>query len=143
MSSYKNRLIQMVNELGNDSKFWGNINDKTSDIGSSNIRSMANICQNADCYEEIKLFIRYKIGKCNGWEKELSNKKVFGEAVLEHLDEIYNSTNKNDEEALKRIALYFGYLYWKKIAIEKGNELNKTKNQGRGNSSQFKNKGGR
>ena len=124
---YKKEIIGMVNKLGEDKNFWDRIKDsktyknKEGKLGSSNIRSVANICQNADCYEEVKLYIEYKIGKGNGWDDTLTNKKRFGEAVIEDMEKVYKMVNGNDKEALKIISLYFGYLFWKKAAIEKGN----------------------
>lgn len=129
--NYKKEIIRMVNELGEDKEFWDEINNKKSRngkplkrsegaLGSSNIRSVAAACEKADCYEEIRLFIQYKIGKGNGWEYKLSNNEVFGKAVIKDMDKIYEMANKNDKEALKIISLYFGYLFWKKTAIEKG-----------------------
>jgi glycine betaine/choline ABC-type transport system substrate-binding protein len=125
--NYKKEIIGMVNELGEDKKFWNRMNEsksfknKEGKLGSSNIRSVANICQNADCYEEIKLYIEYKIGKGNGWDDTLTNNKKFGQAIIEDMDKIYEMVNKDDKKTLKIVSLYFGYLYWKKTAIEKGN----------------------
>lgn len=125
--NYKKEIIGMVNELGEDKKFWNRMNEsksfknKEGKLGSSNIRSVANICQNADCYEEIKLYIEYKIGKGNGWDDTLTNNKKFGQAIIEDIDKIYEMVNKDDKKTLKIVSLYFGYLYWKKTAIEKGN----------------------
>ncbi len=124
---YKKEIIRMVNEFGKDEEFWNKKNSKgkllkasEGELGSSNIRSVASACEKADCYEEIRLFIQYKIGKGNGWEYRLSNNEVFGKVVIKDMDKIYEMANKNDEEALKIISLYFGYLFWKKTAIEKG-----------------------
>lgn len=139
---YKNELLNMVNNLGKDKKFWNRIegtdnkNSKSNfnkksfskdnknkgdgPIGSNNLRNVANICQNADCYQEVKLYIQYKVGKGNGWDERLSDGRVFGHAVIEDMDRIYKDHNKKDIDALKMISLYFGYLYWKKRAIESG-----------------------
>lgn len=125
--NYKKEIIGMVEELGKDKVFWNRMNEsksfknKEGKLGSSNIRSVATICQNADCYEEVRLYIEYKIGKRNGWDDFLSNKKMFGQAVIEDMDKIYEMVNKDDKETLKIVSLYFGYLFWKKTAIEKGN----------------------
>lgn len=124
--NYKKEIIGMVEELGKDKVFWNRINqsksfNKEGKLGSSNIRSVSTLCQNADCYEEIRLYIEYKIGKGNGWDDTLSNSKKFGQAVIEDMDKIYKMTNRDDKETLKIVSLYFGYLFWKKTAIEKGN----------------------
>lgn len=125
--NYKKEIIGMVEELGKDKEFWNRINqsrdyrNKEGKLGSSNIRSVATVCQNADCYEEIRLYIEYKIGKGNGWDDTLSNKKKFGQAVIDDMDKIYEMAGRDDKETLKIVSLYFGYLFWKKTAIEKGN----------------------
>ena len=131
--SFKKELIRRVNEFGGDKEYWNklgnNINDNKNnkngkrnnknELGSSNIRSVANICNNADCYSEVRLYIEYKIGKGNGWNEKVNNTDNFGQVVIKDMDYIYEDVNKDDEEALKRISLYFGYLYWKKASIEK------------------------
>ena len=125
--NYKKEIIGMVNKIGSYDKFWTRINqsrtpsNKEGNLGSSNIRSVATICQNADCYEEVRLYIEYKIGKGNGWDDTLTNSKKFGQVIIEDMDKIYEMVNKDDKETLKIVALYFGYLFWKKTAIEKGN----------------------
>ena len=45
---------------------------------------------------------------------------TFGQVVLKDMETIYEESNKDDEETVKRIGLYFGYLYWTKTYIEKG-----------------------
>lgn len=120
-NDYKKELIEMVNRLGSNDDFWkeeGNYK-KDKKPGASNIVSIANICENADCYQEVKLFIEYKIAKGNGWDTTFEGNKKFGEVVIEDMDKIYEEVNRDDKEALKRISLYFGYLYWKKSYIEK------------------------
>jgi len=125
--NYKKEIIGMVEELGKDKAFWNEIKrsidyrNKEGKLGSSNIRSVSTLCQNADCYEEIRLYIEYKVGKGNGWDDVLSNKKKFGQAVIEDMDKMYEMASKDDKETLKIVSLYFGYLFWKKTAIEKGN----------------------
>ena len=128
-ADYKEKIIEMVEKIGNYMKknsrdiskgAQSERKSKSNKLGSSNIRSVANICTNADCYEELRLYIEYKIGKGNGWNEALSDNKTFGRLVIGDMDQIYNDVNKDDKEALKWIALYFGYLYWKKAAIEKG-----------------------
>lgn len=106
-------LLKLVNELGE-----GEIN-----VGSSNIRNLAVLANNADCYEEMRLFIEYKIAKGNGWNDKFKENSVFGHEVLRCLDKIYEMCNKNDREALKNISKFFGYLYWKVCAKEKGVNL--------------------
>ena len=140
--NYKKELISMVDELSLDTEFWEEMKNarnsgKEGKLGSTNIRSLASICTNADCYEEVKLYIEYKIGKGNGWNEiikvkgDFKNKKMFGRAVIDHLENIYEMCNKDDSETLKQIALYFGYMFWRKVAIEKGDYSYKQKLQNR------------
>lgn len=131
-SECKKLLIEKIQRLAmkvelsknNMNKDYRNKDEK---LGASNIRSVANICENADCYQELKLYIQYKIGKGNGWDKPLNNSLTFGQAVLNDMDEIYNEAGKDDDEAIRRIALYFGYMYWQKVSIEKSNKGSRRK----------------
>ncbi|MBE6051099.1 MAG: hypothetical protein E7214_10725 [Clostridium sp.] len=126
--SFKKDLINRVKIFGGDKEYWTkmknneNSNDKNikSKPVSSNIRSVANICNNADCYLEVRLYIEYKISKGDGWNEPVNKQKNFGQVVIDDMDSIYDDVNHDDTEALKRISLYFGYLYWQKAAIEKG-----------------------
>lgn len=122
----KKQLINMVNEFGGDETYWDRKAKEPEDrskrnekLGSSNIRAVANICSNTNCYEELKLYIEYKIAKGNGWNEKAVGDKNFGQVVIENMDRIYKDNDENDAEALKQIGLYFGYLYWKKASIEK------------------------
>jgi len=114
-------ILKFVEDLGSDKNFWKNQKGgKDKKIGSSNIRNLAVLANNADCYEEMKLFIEYKIAKGNGWDEKFKGNKIFGNEVLHYMDRIYEMSNKNDREALRNISKFFGYLYWKVSAIEKG-----------------------
>lgn len=119
-------LLNMVERIGNNKEFWsgekkeGSRNDgKKEKVGSTNIRNMAVLANNADCYEELKLFVEYKIAKGNGWDRKFDGDKVFGDKILECMEKIYKKC-ENEREALKNISKFFGYLYWKVCAIEKG-----------------------
>lgn len=122
----KKELIEMVNVFGGDQEYWEkkekeaeDRNKRNDKLGSSNIRAVANICSNTNCYEELKLYIEYKIAKGNGWNEKAVGDKNFGQVVIENMDRIYKDNDDNDVAALKQIGLYFGYLYWKKASIEK------------------------
>ena len=124
-SECKKSLLKMVDKIAQNKTFWNEImsnkgRNREGKLGSSNIRSVANICENADCYEELKLYIQYKISKGNGWDDKFNENMTFGQVVLNDMDKIYEDSAKNDEEAIKRIGLYFGYLYWTKTSIERG-----------------------
>ncbi|MDO6354868.1 hypothetical protein Q3V94_07210 [Caloramator sp. CAR-1] len=108
----KKQILQKVEEV-RKTNFLNN-----KDIGSTNIKSLSAMVLNADCYEEIELFIKYKTGKGNGWEKTLPNsKQKFGDFIINKIREIKN-VSKDDKEAIKNISLFFGYLYWLKRGLE-------------------------
>jgi len=125
MSNMNETLIKYVNDIGNNTEFWeGKYKDNESinkdKIGSNNIRELAVLALNADCYEEFKLFIQYKTAKGNGWDSvfDKENNRKFGDVIIEdYLDKIYEASNKDDKEALSNISRFFGYLYWKKRII--------------------------
>lgn len=116
MKSINETLIKYVNEIGNNKEFW-KVNKKK--IGSNNIRELAVLALNADCYEEFKLFIQYKTAKGNGWDSYFNaeKKERFGDVIMSYLDKIYEASNRCDKEALNNISRFFGYLYWRKRII--------------------------
>lgn len=108
------KIISWVEEIGNNKNFWNN----QKDLGKTNIRSTAATILNAECYEEARLFIEYKTSrKDSGWDANFKDQKKFGEYIIKKMDEIYEMCQKNDKEALKYIAKFFGYLYWKIYGI--------------------------
>lgn len=126
-------LLNFVEELGSDKNFWtsqgkGKKGGENEKIGSSNIRNMAVLANNADCYEELRLFVEYKIAKGNGWDGKFKGDRIFGHEVLRCMDKIFEMCNRNDREALRNISKFFGYLYWKVYALEKANKPRKTNN---------------
>jgi len=122
MTNINETLLKYVNEIGGNQKFWDAKYKRSNDtiknkIGSNNIRELAVLALNADCYEEFKLFIKYKTAKGNGWEAYFDEGERFGDAIIRYIDKIYEASNKNDKEALQNISRFFGYLYWKKRII--------------------------
>lgn len=101
---------------------------QSSDLGSSNIRSMANIALNCDCYEEFKIFMQYKKAKIDGWKIENDEGMALADMVIKDMDEIFKRCQEDDRETLKWISQYFGYFYWKKAAIEGEKEINTKSN---------------
>ncbi|NLZ52246.1 MAG: hypothetical protein GX892_03710 [Thermoanaerobacteraceae bacterium] len=117
-------LIKYVNEIGSNEKFWESEYKNTKNavkdiIGSNNLRQLAVLALNADCYEEFKLFMQYKTAKGNGWDSyfDKEKKERFGDVIISYLDKIYEASNKNDDEALNNISRFFGYLFWRKRVI--------------------------
>lgn len=105
----KKREIKLNNEKS-DGKF-------KFKIGTSQFREIANLCKRAECVDEIKLFIKYKISKGNGWNNPVSNNenhktKDFGEWVVEYIEKIEKSESQNEKEKLVYISEFFGYLFW-------------------------------
>lgn len=122
MTNINETLLKYVNEIGGNQKFWDAKYKRSNDtiknkIGSNNIRELAVLALNADCYEEFKLFIKYKTAKGNGWEAYFDEGERFGDVIIRYIDKIYEASNKNDKEALQNISRFFGYLYWKKRII--------------------------
>jgi len=107
-------LLDFVEELGKNTNFW-----QRSKIGSSNVRKLATMAVDASCYKEFRLFMEYKRGKGNGWEKIFSNDKALADVIIEYLDEIYEKCGRDDKKALEEISRFFGYLYWKLKALKK------------------------
>ena len=66
----------------------------------------------------IQIVYRIQKGKGNGWNDHFENGKVFGDVLLEYMDEIYKKCNYDDDETLKQVSRLFGYLYWKVRAME-------------------------
>ena len=124
MKRINETLIKYVNEIGSNEKFWESEYKNTKNavkdiIGSNNLRQLAVLALNADCYEEFKLFIQYKTAKGNGWDSyfDKEKKERFGDVIISYLDKIYEASNKNDDEALNNISRFFGYLFWRKRVI--------------------------
>lgn len=112
----KELLLKYVNEIGSNTKFWDN---EKKELGSSNIRNLAIMANNAECYKEFRLFIQYKTAKGNGWNKDFNRDERFGDVILRYMDDIYERCNRDENETLKNISKFFGYLYWKRSALEK------------------------
>lgn len=132
MKSINETLIKYVNEIGSNEKFWESEYKNTKNavkdiIGSNNLRQLAVLALNADCYEEFKLFMQYKTAKGNGWDSyfDKEKKERFGDVIISYLDKIYEASNRDDKEALNNISRFFGYLYWKKRVIGGKEEENK------------------
>lgn len=119
VTAMKKLLLKKIDEIG-ATNILSQLSDKDKELGASNIRSMANIASNSDCYEEFKLFMAYKKvkGQGKGWGTPISSnsKETLADKVIEHLEEI-NKECGNDKETLKWISQYFGYLYWKRVAV--------------------------
>ncbi|GFR35914.1 hypothetical protein [Thermobrachium celere] len=108
------QIIEKVNELVKlciDNNYWDSNNEEDNKykVGKSNIRSVASAVQNAECFEEIKLYIEYKKAKGNGWDVRIGD-TTFADKVIRHLNEL--TEDLNEQEKIKVASKYFGYLYW-------------------------------
>lgn len=83
---------------------------RDSKLGKSQFRTMAELCEKAKFYEEIKLMVEYKIAKGNGWNSQIKGDQTCGEVILDYMERIRRNSNKCD--LLKNLRYFFGYLYW-------------------------------
>lgn len=96
-----------------------NVSSADEKTGNNQYRELANICLNAECFEEIELLIMYKEAKTvNGisWSKSYKNKNL-AKIILECMKIIKDKStdennNYNDEVCRNNLSLFFGYLYW-------------------------------
>lgn len=79
-------------------------------LGKSQFRTMAELCEKAKFYEEIKLMVEYKIAKGNGWDSKIKGNQTCGEVILDYMERIRRNSNECD--LLNNLKYFFGYLYW-------------------------------
>lgn len=119
----KKEIIDLVYELSRIKDFSSSIQDDDKGkknnrvVGTSQFRDLANLCKKAECMEEIKLFIKYKTAKGNGWDKliggnENNEDKKFGDWIIEYIEKIEQSEYESEREKLLGISEFFGYLFW-------------------------------
>lgn len=105
--------------------------DNNNSIGTSQFVEIANLCNSAECYEEIELLIQYNIAKAkdkSSWASLCSNSKTFGSIVIKCMNEIYKDNNGDDINTLKDLSLYFGYLFWQaKVWMMQAPKVDNTK----------------
>ena len=106
----KKEIIDIADDFVNNSAFKSVIkkdddksNEKKHCIGTNQFRSIASVCNEAECYEEIEILIKYNTAKDNYgiWAK-------IQDKLLKTMEEIKNKDNQN---VLKNLNLFFGYLY--------------------------------
>lgn len=103
------QIIEKVNELielCNKNGYW----QRRNKVGSSNIRGVASAIQNAECFKEVELYIKYKEAKRNGWDERIGT-VTFANKILNHLNYLTNNIQE-EKEKLQIASKYFGYLYW-------------------------------
>ncbi|SDL41863.1 hypothetical protein SAMN05216497_13114 [Clostridium cochlearium] len=129
----KNELIDYVEEIFSNKNFWEgknikskkyaeNLTAESGEVGSTNVRNLANTALNADSYKEFKLYMKYKTAKGNGWELPFKTGDSLGDTIVKYLDKIYEKNKDDEKEVLKNISRFFGYFYWKKKYVESKNK---------------------
>lgn len=129
----KIELIKLIekNENRIDKSVFVNENEGKRDLGTSQFRELAGICASAECFEEIKLLIEYNIAKNtvkdknkksdkvykNSWAKEKEQDGVsIGKVIIECMEDVQKKSKESkesEEELMKNLSLFFGYMYWK------------------------------
>ncbi len=125
----KKTLIQYVEEIAltTDIKKCLSDNDGKDSLGKSQFRSIAELCAKAVCYEEMKLLIDYKESKGNGWDKNIAKAgfKTCGEVIIEYMEKVKQQST--EEDVLKNLELFFGYMHRKANVLCKENKKEKIK----------------
>ncbi len=103
-------IISQVYEITENYYIFKGIADEKN-VGTSQLVAMANVCKRADCVDEIFLLIEYKIAKGKGWNNA-------GRIILTKVKEIAESVQGTDQDKLKAISKFFGYLYWRVKSME-------------------------
>ncbi|MCX7921552.1 MAG: hypothetical protein N3B21_05985 [Clostridia bacterium] len=117
----KKQLLEYVEQIANNTRLGEILSDKEArgNLGKTQFRSVAELCEKADCYEEIKLLIQYKVSKGNGWDEVIATNQKCGDVILRYMEKIKEHCNGDDSETLRNLALFFGYLYWKAAVLIK------------------------
>lgn len=93
-------------------------------IGCNQFRELADICNSAECYEEVELLVRYNKAKDrpkqdkdkppkhgSSWDCLMNdNKTTFAGIVISCMEKIKAQSDENS--CLKNFSLFFGYFYW-------------------------------
>lgn len=107
--------------------------DDNKGIGCNQFRELANICNSAECYEEVELLVRYNEAKdCpppksdkspKSWNRLMKDSRTFAGIVIDCMKEIKDQSDENN--CLKNLSLFFGYFYWNaRIWAAKNNGTN-------------------
>lgn len=133
----KKNIIEMVSNMKQDigetniNRIFSDVkSDNNNSIGTSQFVEIANLCNSAECYEEIELLIQYNIAKAKGksWAFPCNNNKTFGSIVIKCMEKVHKDNNDDDINTLKDLSLYFGYLFWQaKVWIMQAPKVDNTK----------------
>ncbi|MDU1350325.1 hypothetical protein [uncultured Clostridium sp.] len=121
----KQEIINLVDEITGINNFSHIIHDGEKKdekrIGISQFRDIANICKECECCEEIKLLIQYKTAKGNGWNNKIPHKdrgRKFGDIVLQYIEKIERSFDRDENLTIDAVSKFFGYLFWKATVVK-------------------------
>lgn len=112
------QIISGVEDQIEKSIFSG---DNTNNgIGCNQFRELADICNSAECYEEVELLVRYNEAKdCpppnsnkfpKSWNHPMRDGRSFADIVIDCMKKIKEQSDENN--CLKNLSLFFGYFYW-------------------------------
>ncbi len=93
--------------------------DDNKGIGCNQFRELADICNSAECYEEVELLVRYNEAKdCpkpnklpKSWNHFMKDgRTTFADIVISCMEKIKAQSDENS--CLENLSLFFGYFYW-------------------------------
>lgn len=115
-------LIDMVNEIAEKTALrkYLSENESKKSLGKTQFRTLAEICEKARFYEEVKLLVEYKTAKGNGWDQKILGDKKCGEVIIDYMEKI--KAQSDEKELLQMLQLFFGYLYWKATVLVSENQ---------------------
>ena len=102
-----NNQIQKEQLLTIASKFLAD-NTMPGNLGYGQIKRLIEYCGQAECVREITAYIEYQIGRGKGW-----GDNNFGNKLIETITNIENVAKSANQNALKSLAMFFGFMTWK------------------------------
>lgn len=132
------KIISSVEAQINKSIF--NDDNTNKGIGCNQFRELANICNSAECYEEVELLVKYNEAKDrpkqnykdkaprhgSSWDCLMKdNKTTLAEIVISCMEKIKAQSDENN--CLKNLSLFFGYFYWNARIWAAENSMTDTK----------------
>ena len=137
----KKDIIKIISGVENQiNKSIFNDDNTNKGIGCNQFRELANICNSAECYEEVELLVRYNEAKDrpkqnykdkaprhgNSWDCLMKdNKTTLAEIVISCMEKIKAQSDENN--CLKNLSLFFGYFYWNARIWAAENSMTDTK----------------
>lgn len=136
----KKRLIQLVNELGDQIDKREAIKDednkdRNNGVGTNQFRELAALSKRSDTFDELYLLVQYKIAKAGEdreWNSRSNGGKSIGAIILEQMKKV---EAEYGEDVMEALSLFFGYLYQSARVWRAENPLPKRENSNRNNNS--------